>query len=108
MAQQLADTRDIDFVIWEQLESEKILENEKYAEFNRKTCGLILKEARNLAIKEVWPTMKDGDEIGVVLEKDGVKVPESFHRPFQLMKEGEWVGLAVPPDNWQELPLTGC
>lgn len=98
MAQQLADKRDIDFVIWEQLEGEKILENKKFGEFNRKTCDLIIKEARNLALKEVWPTMKDGDEIGVKLEREGVKVPDSFHRPFELLKEGEWAGLAVPPE----------
>ncbi len=98
MVQQLADKRDIDFVIWEQLQGENILKNEKYEEFNKKTCDLILKEARTLAVKELLPTMKDGDEKGVVLEKDGVKVPESFHRPFDLLKEGEWAGLPIPPE----------
>lgn len=98
MAQQLTDQRDIDFVLWEQLGAADILEAEQYDEFNRKTCDLILREARNLAVKEVWPTMKDGDEAGVKLEKDGVKVPESFHRPFNLMKEGDWAGLAAPPE----------
>ena len=46
MAQQLSDKRDIDFVIWEQLDGEAVLENEKFDEFNRKTCELIIKEAK--------------------------------------------------------------
>ncbi|HCY85059.1 MAG TPA: acyl-CoA dehydrogenase [Desulfobacteraceae bacterium] len=98
MAQQLSDKRDIDFVIWEQLDGEAVLENEKFDEFNRKTCELIIKEAKSIAVKELLPTMKDGDEIGVTLTKEGVKVPESFRRPFELLKEGEWAGLPIPPE----------
>ena len=98
MAQQLSDKRDIDFVIWEQLNGEAVLENEKFEEFNKKTCELVLKEARSIAVKELWPTMKDGDEIGVTLTPEGVKVPESFRRPFEVLKEGEWAGLPIPPE----------
>ncbi len=98
MAQQLADLRDIEFVIWEQLETEEMIKHEKYEEFNKKTCDLIIKEARNLAIKEILPTMAIGDEKGVVLKDGVVTVPEEFRRPFELLKEGEWPGLRVPPE----------
>ncbi|MCK5685850.1 acyl-CoA dehydrogenase, partial [bacterium] len=97
MAQQLADRRDLDFVLWEQFEGEETLKNEKYEEYTKKTCDLILTEARSLAIKELLPTMAVGDEEGVKFENGEVKVPESFHRPFNLMKEGEWPNLRVPP-----------
>jgi alkylation response protein AidB-like acyl-CoA dehydrogenase len=96
MAQQLADRRDIDFVLYEQLESENTLKEKKYAEFNKKTCDLILTEARSLAIKELLPTMKDGDEIGVKLKNNEVTTPESYKRPFELIKEGEWQSLRIP------------
>ena len=95
MGQQLADKRDIDFVIWEQFEGEALFEKQQYQEFNKKTCELILKEARSIAIKELLPTLKIGDEEGVTFENGIVRVPECFHRPFNLLKEGEWPNLMV-------------
>jgi alkylation response protein AidB-like acyl-CoA dehydrogenase len=54
---------------------------------------LILSEARQLAIKELYPTQQPGDREGCRLENGEVKVPESFHRAFDLIKEGEWIAL---------------
>ena len=88
MAQQLADRRDQDFVIWEQMNSEEILKHKLYGEYNRKACEMVMTEARALAVKELLPTMKDGDQEGVRFENGSVKVPESFHRVFELIKEG--------------------
>ena len=98
MGQQLADRRDQDFVIWEQMKCEEVINHPYYKGFNRKTCDLILTEARTLALKELLPTMKDGDELGVRFESGTVKVPESYHRPFELMREGDWGNLSVDPD----------
>ena len=98
MAQQLADRRDQDFVIWEQMNSEEILKHKLYGEYNRKACEMVMTEARALAVKELLPTMKDGDEEGVRFENGSVKVPESFHRVFELIKEGEWQNLGVSPE----------
>ena len=98
MAQQLVDRRDQDFVIWEQMNCEKILNYEKYREFNKKTCTLIISEARALAIKELLPLMGEGDTEGVRYEDGTVKVPQSFHRVYQILKEGEWNNLSVPAE----------
>ena len=69
MAQQVADRRDQDFVIWEQMESEEILKNETYQDFNRKTCDMILTEARALAIKELLQlsiaSFQHGQDVGM-------------------------------------------
>ncbi|UCD80324.1 MAG: acyl-CoA dehydrogenase, partial [Desulfobacterales bacterium] len=96
MPQQVADRRDQDFVIWEQINCEEILENETYSEFNKKTCEMIISEARTLAIRELLPILAAGDQQGVRFESGTVKVPESFHRVFKLIKEGEWNNLSVP------------
>ena len=61
MAQQIADRRDIDFVLHEMLNVEELSDNVKYLDFNRKTIDLIVSEARNLAIKEMLPTQVIGD-----------------------------------------------
>jgi alkylation response protein AidB-like acyl-CoA dehydrogenase len=99
MPQQVADRRDQDFVIWEQMNCEEILKHEAYNEFNKKTCDMILTEARALAIKELLPLMAEGDEQGVKFEDGDVKVPSGFHRVFELIKEGEWNNLGVPQDR---------
>ena len=98
MAQQLVDRRDQDFVIWEQINCAEILNYVKYKEFSPKTCSLIINEARALAIKELLPLLAEGDTEGVRYENGAVKVPESFHRVFELIKEGEWNNLSVPTE----------
>jgi alkylation response protein AidB-like acyl-CoA dehydrogenase len=107
MAQVIADRRDVDFVLHEQLNVGTLSEHGKYSEFNRKTIDLIISEARNLAIKEILPTFKAGDEEGCRFENGRVFVPESFKRAYDLFVEGEW--LAMPEDptyGGQGMPRT--
>ncbi len=107
MAQPIADRRDVDFVLYEQLHVEELSKHEKFADFNKKTVDLIISEARNLAIKEVLPTQKIGDEEGCKLENGVVSVPESFHRVYDLIKEGEWVAMPEDPEwGGQGMPRT--
>ncbi len=108
MAQFISDRRDIDFVLHEQLEAEKLAENhDDFAEFNKKTIDLIVSEARNLAVKEMLPAAKEGDEQGCVLENGKVTTPESFKRLFKLFNEGEWLAMTESP-QWggQGMPRT--
>jgi alkylation response protein AidB-like acyl-CoA dehydrogenase len=107
MAQVIADRRDIDFVLHEQLNVAALSEHEKYAEFNKKTVDLIISEARNLAIKEILPTFKEGDEQGCRLENGRVFVPESFKRAYELYVEGEWLAMTEDPEyGGQGMPRT--
>ena len=98
MAQVLADRKDVDFVLFDQLKVDELSKEEQYAEFNRKTIEMIITEARNLAIKEILPTQKDGDEIGAQFNNGVVTTPESFKRAWELFKEGEWVGTTMPAE----------
>ena len=107
MAQSIADRRDVDFVLHEQLQVENLSAHEKFAEFNRKTVDLIVKEARNLAIKEILPTREIGDRKGITFDSGNVTVPEEFHRVWDLFKEGEWVAMPEDPDwGGQGMPRT--
>ena len=94
MAQLLTDRRDVEFVLHEQLKIAELSKFEPYAEFNKKTVDLITAEARNLAIKEILPTQIDGDREGTRFQDGNVAVPESFHKAWELLKEGEWIALA--------------
>src|SRR5450759_3397418 len=98
MAQILADRRDIDFVLHEQLKVERFSKHELFPEFNRKAIDLIIAEARNLAVKEILPTQIDGDRIGVHFENGKVTVPESFHKAWKALREGEWLAMIVDPE----------
>ncbi len=107
MAQIIADRRDVDFVLHEQLQVGDLSKNEKYAEFNKKTIDLIISEARNLAVKEIYPTQKLGDEEGCVFDKGKVTIPKAFHRAYELFKEGEWLAMAEDPEwGGQGMPTT--
>ena len=107
MAQFIADRRDVDFVLHEQLKVADLSKHEKYAEFNKKTIDLVVSEARNLAVKELLPTQIDGDREGASFEAGNVTVPESFHKAWELFKEGEWVALSDDPEwGGQGMPTT--
>ena len=97
MAQVIADRRDIDFVLHEQLNVAALADHDQFAEFNQKTIDLIMNEARNLAVKEILPTQKIGDEKGVTFDRGKVTVPKEFHRAWDLLKEGEWIAMSEDP-----------
>ena len=106
MAQVIADRRDVDFVLYEQLEAETLCGHTAYREFNRKTFDLIIDEARQLAVKEILPTLAEGDREGLVFENGQVRVPDCFRRPYKLFTEGEWTALTADPDlGGQGLPF---
>ncbi|MEE4137110.1 MAG: acyl-CoA dehydrogenase [Desulforhopalus sp.] len=96
MAQVIADRRDVDFVLHEQFKVSELSKHEQFAEFKKKTVDLIVNEARNLAVKEILPTQKIGDQIGARFDKGKVTLPPEFHRAWELFTEGEW--LAMPED----------
>ena len=97
MAQQIADRRDVEFVLHELLRVEELSNHEIFAEFNKKTIDLIIAEARNLAIKEILPTQIDSDREGAHFDAGKVTVPESFHKAWELFKEGEWLAMIEDP-----------
>ncbi|MBF0223932.1 MAG: acyl-CoA dehydrogenase [Desulfobacterales bacterium] len=93
MAQLIADRRDIDFVLYEQLDVEQILKCKQYKDLNKKMFDMIITEARNFAIKELLPTYKPGDREGAKFDNGKVTVPECFHRAYKLFCEGEWIAM---------------
>ena len=107
MAQLLADKRDQDFVIWEQMGGEAFLRSGPFSGYDRKMCDMILTEARALAVKEVLPTLAEGDREGLHFENGVVKVPECFHRPFELILEGGWNNLGVSEEMGGQGALYG-
>jgi alkylation response protein AidB-like acyl-CoA dehydrogenase len=97
MAQPIADRRDVDFVLHEQMNVAQLTEKEIFADFNKKTVDMIVSEARSLAIKEIMPTQPVGDA-GCEFNGGQVTLPECFKRPWELFMEGEWLGMCDDPE----------
>ncbi len=105
MAQVIADRRDIDFVLYEQLGIDWLFTAPKYRDMNRKMFDMVINEARNFGIKEILPTYAAGDRNGVRFDAGDVRVPEAFRRPHRLYVENEWISLTEDPDlGGQGLP----
>ena len=107
MAPKLTDQRDIDFVLYEQFQVDTFLTSDKYKAFNKKMFDMVVKEAKNLAVKEIFPTYTQCDKEGVSFENGLVKVPECLRKPHKLLVEGEWGALTEDPEyGGQGLPFT--
>lgn len=106
MAQLIADRRDIDFVLHEQLNVEALSGHKRFNEFGKKTVDLIVSEARNLAIKEILPLQKPSDT-GCEFNNGAVKVPDGFHRGMKAYNDGEWLAMTDDPEwGGQGMPKT--
>ncbi|MDY0221698.1 MAG: acyl-CoA dehydrogenase [Desulfobacterium sp.] len=107
MAEQIADRRDIEFVLYEQLNTRAILASDRFKDINKTMADMVIKEARNLAIKEILPTYTQCDRQGVTFDKGCVIAPECFERVLRLLQEGEWGALTADPEfGGQGLPHT--
>ncbi len=107
MAQVIADRRDVDFVLHEQLEVEALSRHERFEDYDKKTIDMVISEARNLAVKEMLPVFREGDETGCRFEDGKVRVPESFHRVNRLYNQGEWLAMSDDPQvGGQGMPKT--
>ncbi|MDT8377623.1 MAG: acyl-CoA dehydrogenase [Desulfotignum sp.] len=107
MAQVVADRRDVDFVLHEQLDVAQLSRHDPFDAFSRKTIDLIVSEARNLALKELLPCHREADEEGCSFDNGHVTVPKAFHRAYNLFRKGEWIAMCDDPDwGGQGMPRT--
>ena len=93
------DTRDIKFVIFEQLNIENnLLQLDKFKDFDTDTLDVIIEGLVNFAVNELAPTNRPGDEVGAVFKDGTVTVPESFKAVYNQMREQGWLGLHKSPE----------
>ena len=106
-AQLMADRRDLDFVLFEQLDILARLKGEKYGDMDRKFYDMVINEARRFAIKELLPLNEIGDREGLEFENNWVKVPGAFHRAWELFRDGGWISMLEDPEiGGQGLPFS--
>jgi len=102
----LVDERDVKFVLYEQLRMEELCKSPLYADFAQETFDMVLDEAVKLGERAFYPSNKLGDVQGCRFEGGQVKIPESFHEPYRLYREGGWLAMADSPEvGGQGLPV---
>lgn len=107
MTELIADRNDIDFVIHEQFCLSDLSRHDRYSDFNKNVINMIIAEARNLAVKEILPTFKTGDEHGCRFESGKVTIPPGFKDAWEKLGEGEWFAPSQSPEwGGQGIPQT--
>jgi len=100
------DDRDVHFVLKEQLNVERLLSFDVYNGFSIEDFDMILSQAQKIALNDLAPAFQDGDREGCRFESGTVRVPASFHRLWDVFREGGWFALANSPAyGGQGLPL---
>ena len=101
-----APVRDINFVINEVLESEKLYQ--RLPGFEEATADLmsaIVEEGGKFAENELAPLNRVGDEEGCTWSEEGVKTPEGFAEAYKKYVENGWPALAADvEDGGQGMP----
>ena len=107
MGNLLVNTRDQQFLLFEQFGIEKVFDSEAYGGFSKDDVLMILSEAEKMAVNDVFPTLKEGDEEGCHFKDGKVTVPKCFREPFKKYSEAGWINPMDSPDvGGQGLPHT--
>jgi alkylation response protein AidB-like acyl-CoA dehydrogenase len=91
-----APVRDIQFIINEVLESEKLYQTlPGYEEATADLMNAIVDEAAKFAEEVLSPLYRSGDEQGCEWSEDGVKTPEGFAAAYRQYVENGWPALSA-------------
>ena len=97
----IIDSRDVRFVVFEQLELEKFCKKyPMYADFDKETLASTLDLAEKLAVEKIFPTYKDGDREGCTFVPDtkAVKIPKCYHSAIDAYYETGFFGIMDNPE----------
>ena len=100
-----ANRRDIEFLLYDVMQAEKLCQFPAFSDFDQDTFHMIIEEACHFAEKVVSPLNQRGDQQGCRLIEGKVKTPTGFKEAWRQMGEGGWVGLNLSPEfGGQGLP----
>ena len=107
MSNMLVNTRDQQFVLFEQLGIEKLFDYEAFSGFSRDDLTMILNEAEKFAVNVMAPTLVESDREGCTFKDGKVYAPKCFHEPYKKFIEGGWIHPMDDPDvGGQGIPFS--
>lgn len=107
MSDKLVDRRDLDFILFEQLAVESLLDRRFFEDHSRETFDMALETAHDLAKDVFWPTYQEFDQDPAVFDGEKTTAPKSMHGIWQAYKEGGWFSASFSYDvGGQQFPAT--
>jgi alkylation response protein AidB-like acyl-CoA dehydrogenase len=105
MAEYVAPSQEIGFVINELLDYSRLAELNDFAEATTELTSAVLDEAAKFAGEVMGPLNRIGDQQGIRQQGDAVITADGFVAAYQLFVENQWLSLAQDPQyGGQGLP----
>jgi alkylation response protein AidB-like acyl-CoA dehydrogenase len=100
MGHYTANLRDIEFLLFDLLEREKVLGSTPFEEYDRDTAVGMLEEMKRLAENELAASFVAGDREGVIFDPatGNAKLPEAFKKSYRAYMDGEWWRMDAPKE----------
>lgn len=100
------DSRDVQFVLFEHLQAERLFDLPAYNDFDRADIDLLMSEAVKFAENVLAPTNEPGDREGVQFDNGVVRVPAAYRAAYKAQCEAGWMAMNSSPEfGGQGLPF---
>jgi len=91
MNNSLVNKRDQQFVLFEQIDIETLLNSGAFSGLTREDILMVQDEAEKMALHVFLPAYAEGDRVGCIFENGQVRVPPCFHDAFRKFAENGWL-----------------
>ncbi len=98
MAYYKVNTKDIFFILKEQLHYGTLCRFERYREMDEETLDMLVNEAVKLARTRIAPLQEIGEKWGVIYENGQVRCAPEFKEAFRLYAEDGWTAAVRDPE----------
>jgi alkylation response protein AidB-like acyl-CoA dehydrogenase len=98
MSDILVKSRDQKFLLYEQLDVEKLFSYEKFADYSKDVVDMMLGEAEKMAEEVLVPTYAEGDREGCHFKEGKVTVPACYQDAYRKFCEGGWLCPTKDPE----------
>lgn len=100
MGHYIANLRDIEFVLFELLEREKVMGEAPFGEIDRETALGMLEEMKRLAETDLAESFQAGDREEIIFDPatGEAKLPAAFHKSYRAYMDAEWWRMDAPAD----------
>jgi butyryl-CoA dehydrogenase len=107
MEARIVNRRDLDFVLYEMLEADRLAQRPRYAEHSRETFSAVLDAALRIASEQFAPHAHEADENEPRLEQGRVLVIPEVKRALQAFCEAGFMSASFDEDlGGMQLPVT--
>ncbi len=93
------DMRDVKFQLFEWLPTAKLLEAERFADWDRDSVEMVLDEGLKIAQEQLAAGFVEGDRVGAQWKDGKVTMPPTYKTAYQTVAEGGWIGMVASPEQ---------